>query len=61
MSLRATKPGHCEELDTVLNSDWGQSLCPALDKLLTWAEKQPSSPRVANERVSHFDEKLDEP
>jgi DNA-binding HxlR family transcriptional regulator len=23
---------------------WGQSLCPALDKLLTWAEKQPSSP-----------------
>jgi len=21
----------------------GQSLCPALDKLLTWAEKQPSS------------------
>jgi DNA-binding HxlR family transcriptional regulator len=23
---------------------WGQSLCPALDELLTWAEKQPSSP-----------------
>jgi len=21
MSLRDTKPGHCEELDTVLNSD----------------------------------------
>jgi DNA-binding HxlR family transcriptional regulator len=21
---------------------WGQSLCPALDKLLTWAERQPS-------------------
>ena len=25
-------------------TNWGQSLCPALDKLLTWAEKQPSSP-----------------
>jgi DNA-binding HxlR family transcriptional regulator len=25
-------------------TEWGQSLCPALDKLLTWAEKQPSSP-----------------
>ena len=25
-------------------TDWGQSLCPALDKLLTWAERQPSSP-----------------
>jgi DNA-binding HxlR family transcriptional regulator len=24
-------------------TDWGQSLCPALDKLLTWAELQPSS------------------
>ena len=24
-------------------TDWGQSLCPALDKLLTWAEQQPSS------------------
>ena len=23
---------------------WGQSLCPALDELLTWAERQPSSP-----------------
>ena len=23
---------------------WGQSLCPALDKLLTWGGKQPSSP-----------------
>jgi DNA-binding HxlR family transcriptional regulator len=22
-------------------TDWGQSLCPALDKLLTWAERQP--------------------
>ena len=22
---------------------WGQSLCPALDELLTWAERQPSS------------------
>ena len=22
---------------------WGQSLCPALDQLLTWAEQQPSS------------------
>lgn len=21
---------------------WGQSLCPALDKLLTWAEQQPA-------------------
>ena len=25
-------------------TNWGQSLCPALDKLLTWAEQQPSSP-----------------
>jgi hypothetical protein len=23
---------------------WGQSLCPALDEILTWAERQPSSP-----------------
>ena len=23
-------------------TEWGQSLCPALDKLLTWAEQQPS-------------------
>ena len=23
-------------------TSWGQSLCPALDKLLTWAERQPS-------------------
>ena len=22
-------------------TEWGQSLCPALDKLLTWAEQQP--------------------
>ena len=25
-------------------TNWGQSLCPALDKLLMWAERQPSSP-----------------
>jgi len=25
-------------------TNWGQSLCPALDKLLTWAEGQPPSP-----------------
>src|SRR6266850_4094619 len=25
-------------------TNWGQSLCPALDELLTWAERQPSSP-----------------
>ena len=24
-------------------TEWGQSLCPALDKLLTWAEGQPST------------------
>ena len=24
-------------------TDWGQSLCPALDKLLTWAEQRPST------------------
>ena len=23
-------------------TDWGQSLCPALDHLLSWAEQQPS-------------------
>ena len=29
-------------------TDWGQSLCPALDKLLTWAERQPTrgGPRI---------------
>ena len=26
-------------------TNWGQSLCPALDKLLTWAERQPSCVR----------------
>jgi DNA-binding HxlR family transcriptional regulator len=25
-------------------TEWGQSLCPALDKLLTWAEQQPARP-----------------
>src|ERR1700751_1172816 len=25
-------------------TDWGQSLCPALDGLLTWAEQRPPSP-----------------
>jgi DNA-binding HxlR family transcriptional regulator len=25
---------------------WGQSLCPAVDQLLTWGEQQPSSPAV---------------
>lgn len=24
-------------------TEWGQSLCPALDQLLTWTEQQPSS------------------
>ncbi len=24
-------------------TDWGQSSCPALDELLVWAEKRPSS------------------
>src|SRR5580765_7784886 len=24
-------------------TEWGQSLCPALDRLLTWAEHQPSA------------------
>jgi len=24
-------------------TDWGQSLCPALDRLLTWCEQQPRS------------------
>jgi DNA-binding HxlR family transcriptional regulator len=23
-------------------TDWGQSLCPALDELLTWAERRPT-------------------
>ena len=26
-------------------TEWGQSLCPALDELLTWAEKRPPSKR----------------
>ncbi len=25
-------------------TDWGQSLCPALDGLLTWAEQRPLAP-----------------
>jgi DNA-binding HxlR family transcriptional regulator len=25
-------------------TEWGQSLCPALDRLLTWAEHQPLPP-----------------
>jgi DNA-binding HxlR family transcriptional regulator len=29
-------------------TDWGQSLCPALDKLLTWAERQPRSGNSQN-------------
>ena len=27
-------------------TEWGQSLCPALDRLLTWAEGQPFSART---------------
>ena len=30
-------------------TDWGQSLCPALDALLTWAEQQPSGDAPALE------------
>ncbi len=30
-------------------TDWGQSLCPALDELLTWAEKRP---RPKSQRTS---------
>lgn len=26
-------------------TEWGQSLCPALDELLTWVEKRPPSRR----------------
>ncbi len=26
-------------------TEWGQSLCPALDELLTWAEKRPTLKR----------------
>ena len=28
-------------------TDWGQSLCPALDRLLRWAEQQPSGPGLS--------------
>ena len=28
-------------------TEWGQSLCPALDKLLTWAEQQPAATEAA--------------
>jgi DNA-binding HxlR family transcriptional regulator len=28
-------------------TEWGQSLCPALDKLLTWAEQQPAATDLA--------------
>ncbi len=27
-------------------TEWGQSLCPALDELLTWAEKRPTPKRT---------------
>ena len=27
-------------------TDWGQSLCPALDALLTWAEQRPAPKRA---------------
>ena len=30
-------------------TEWGQSLCPALDRLLTWAEQQPAP----NEPTAH--------
>ena len=35
-------------------TNWGQSLCPALDKLLTWAERQPSSPNSKKRPKWHF-------
>lgn len=31
---------------------WGQSLCPALDELLTWAEKRPASKRQRKPKTS---------
>lgn len=27
-------------------TQWGQALCPALDQLLTWAERRPETPRT---------------
>ena len=32
-------------------TEWGQSLCPALDKLLTWAEQQPAPTDVDRPRL----------
>jgi DNA-binding HxlR family transcriptional regulator len=29
-------------------TDWGQSLCPALDQLLQWCEQQPETERGAS-------------
>lgn len=31
-------------------TEWGQSLCPALDSLLTWAEQQPAPTEAARPR-----------
>lgn len=36
-------------------TEWGQSLCPALDRLLTWAEHQPSL-----ERAEHLEQRKQE-
>lgn len=31
-------------------TDWGQSLCPALDSLLTWLDRRPAAPAEAEPR-----------
>ena len=33
-------------------TEWGQSLCPALDKLLSWAEQQPAESRFRQPQYS---------
>ena len=33
-------------------TEWGQSLCPALDELLTWAERRPTPKRPRRARGS---------
>ena len=32
-------------------TDWGQSLCPALDAILKWADKRPSHLRLIGEHI----------
>ncbi|MFC4729218.1 winged helix-turn-helix transcriptional regulator [Coralloluteibacterium thermophilus] len=36
-------------------TEWGQALCPALDALLSWGERQPGGPRASHGRAVRSD------